>query len=140
MALACSSIRVRGPLSFGLESERLRCLCGRNCSSSWQRTKRMPDLILSAISFIFGIIFGSFLNVCIHRLPREESIVRPRSRCPGCSSLIQWYDNIPLLSYLVLGGKCRKCRTRIPFRYFLVELLSGCIWLFFFRTYGLSVF
>ncbi len=76
-------------------------------------------------AFGFGLVIGSFLNVCIHRLPSGQSIVHPRSSCPGCGHLIRAYDNIPVLSYLLLRGRCRDCGTRIPARYPLVELLSG---------------
>ena len=65
--------------------------------------------MIAAFAFLFGIILGSFLNVCIYRLPRGESVVTPRSHCPGCGKLIAGYDNVPLLSYLLLGGRCRHC-------------------------------
>jgi leader peptidase (prepilin peptidase)/N-methyltransferase len=76
-------------------------------------------------AFAFGLVIGSFLNVCIHRLPAGRSVVHPRSSCPGCGHLIRGYDNIPVLSYLILRGRCRDCGTRISPRYPLVELLSG---------------
>jgi leader peptidase (prepilin peptidase)/N-methyltransferase len=78
-----------------------------------------------AVPFILGLLFGSFLNVCISRLPRHESIVRPRSHCPQCGATIRWYDNIPLLSWVLLRGRCRDCKQRIPARYPLVELAVG---------------
>jgi leader peptidase (prepilin peptidase) / N-methyltransferase len=78
-----------------------------------------------AIAFILGLLFGSFLNVCISRLPQHESIVHPRSRCPQCKAAIRWYDNIPLLSWLLLRGRCRDCKQAIPWRYPLVELATG---------------
>jgi leader peptidase (prepilin peptidase)/N-methyltransferase len=84
-------------------------------------------LYLSAV-FFFGLIFGSFLNVCISRLPKHESVVHPRSRCPQCGAAIRWYDNIPLFSWLVLQGRCRDCKQAIPWRYPLVELAMG-LWL-----------
>lgn len=74
---------------------------------------------------IFGLMVGSFLNVCIGRLPAGESIATPRSHCPRCRTFIAWYDNIPVLSYLVLGGKCRACKLPISVRYPIVELLTG---------------
>lgn len=77
--------------------------------------------------FIIGAMAGSFLNVCIYRLPREQSIVQPRSHCPKCQHPIAWYDNIPLLSYLMVGGKCRHCRGAIHGRYPVVEALSGAL-------------
>jgi leader peptidase (prepilin peptidase)/N-methyltransferase len=77
------------------------------------------------VAFVFGAMIGSFLNVVIHRLPLEQSIVRPGSRCPKCKSDVAWFDNIPLLSYAALRGRCRRCGWRIPVRYPLVELLSA---------------
>lgn len=84
----------------------------------------MP-LLIHAITFYLGAIVGSFLNVCIHRLPREESIVSPPSHCPRCKTPIKPYDNLPVLSYLILRGRCRACGERIPARYLVVELLTG---------------
>jgi len=77
------------------------------------------------IGFIFGMVIGSFLNVCIYRLPASRSIVRPRSQCPQCGHPIRVRDNIPVLSYLILRGRCRDCGVRIPLRYPMVEVLSG---------------
>src|SRR5216683_6314043 len=84
-----------------------------------------PLYAYEAIGFILGLAFGSFLNVCISRLPNHESIVHPRSRCPQCKAPIRWYDNIPLLSWLLLRARCRNCKTAIPWRYPLVELGLG---------------
>lgn len=79
---------------------------------------------------LFGLLIGSFLNVCISRLPYDESVVTPRSHCPRCGSWIAWYDNIPLLSYALLAGKCRACGAAISWRYPAVEALTGSLfWL-----------
>jgi leader peptidase (prepilin peptidase)/N-methyltransferase len=75
-----------------------------------------------AVGFLLGLLFGSFLNVCISRLPRRGSVVQPGSQCPQCKASIRWYDNIPILSWLVLRGRCRDCGQPIPWRYPLVEL------------------
>lgn len=82
---------------------------------------------LYVISFLFGLAIGSFLNVVIYRLPRHESLVRPGSHCPGCGAAIRWYDNLPVLSWLILRGRCRDCKIRISPRYLLVELLTGAL-------------
>ncbi|MGH9368858.1 MAG: prepilin peptidase, partial [Thermoanaerobaculia bacterium] len=79
-------------------------------------------------SAVFGLLVGSFLNVLIHRLPREESIIRPGSHCPACGGAIQPLDNIPVLSWLLLGGRCRACRAPISARYPFVELSNGALW------------
>lgn len=81
---------------------------------------------------------GSFANVCIYRLPRKESIIQPPSHCPHCKKRLAWYDNIPLLSYILLKGHCRHCSGRISFRYFLVELISACLFLVLFYRFRLS--
>jgi len=78
-------------------------------------------------AFIAGTLIGSFLNVCVHRLPREESIIRPRSRCPACQAQIRAIDNIPLISFLLLGARCRDCGNPIAWRYPLVEALTGTL-------------
>ena len=93
----------------------------------------MPDLSLVPPAFgyilagVFGAIIGSFLNVVIHRVPLEESIVFPNSRCPSCGAVIAFYDNIPVLSWMMLGAKCRGCKERISFRYPAVELLTAAL-------------
>jgi leader peptidase (prepilin peptidase) / N-methyltransferase len=84
-------------------------------------------LLIIAAFFLFGLAFGSFLNVCIYRMPRGLSVVRPRSACPACQAPIAAYDNIPVLSWLMLRGKCRHCKVQISPRYVAVELLTGCL-------------
>ena len=83
--------------------------------------------IVQLAAFVIGLLFGSFLNVCISRLPKGDSIAKPRSRCPHCSAGIRWYDNIPIFSWLLLRGRCRDCKTAIPWRYPVVELSVG-VW------------
>jgi leader peptidase (prepilin peptidase)/N-methyltransferase len=90
------------------------------------------------MGFIFGLVIGSFLNVCIHRLPSSESIVHPRSRCPQCGHPIRIYDNVPVLSYLLLRGRCRDCGARISRRYPVVELLSGAFGAMAVARFGLG--
>jgi leader peptidase (prepilin peptidase)/N-methyltransferase len=87
----------------------------------------VPLPFLYIVVGIFGAIIGSFLNVVIHRLPREESIVLPSSRCPSCGAAIAFYDNVPVLSYLLIGGRCRSCKTHISARYPAVEALTACL-------------
>lgn len=90
-------------------------------------------------AFVFGAVVGSFLNVCIYRLPEDRSIVSPPSSCPGCGNRIRWYDNIPIVSWLVLRGKCRACKAPISWRYPLVEALNGLLTLLLFIKYGPSL-
>jgi leader peptidase (prepilin peptidase)/N-methyltransferase len=105
----------------------------------------MPDLSLVPPAFgyilagVFGAIIGSFLNVVIHRVPLEESIVFPNSRCPSCGAVIAFYDNIPVLSWMMLGAKCRGCKERISFRYPAVELLTALLFVAVAMHDGLSV-
>jgi leader peptidase (prepilin peptidase)/N-methyltransferase len=88
--------------------------------------------------FIFGTVIGSFLNVCIYRLPQERSIVLPSSHCPHCKTPIRFYDNIPLISFALLRGKCRVCHARISWRYPLVEFLMGLFSIILLVRYGIS--
>jgi leader peptidase (prepilin peptidase)/N-methyltransferase len=98
----------------------------------------MHDLIIKIFVFIFGSIVGSFLNVCIYRMPREESVVTPRSHCPNCNSIIYWYDNIPILSYLILRARCRFCKKPVSLRYPIVELLTAIVFVLLYNYFGLS--
>ena len=95
--------------------------------------------ILYLFSFVFGSVIGSFLNVCIYRLPREQSIVFPPSNCTSCNTPIRFYDNIPIISYLLLRGKCRSCGERISPVYLIVEVLSGLICALLVWRFGLSL-
>jgi len=89
--------------------------------------------------FCLGAIIGSFLNVCIVRLPKHESLIRPSSHCPHCNKPIRFYDNIPIISYILLRGKCRYCKNRISFRYPVVEGLTGLMTVALFMKYGPTV-
>jgi leader peptidase (prepilin peptidase)/N-methyltransferase len=94
--------------------------------------------MLIAIVFVFGLLIGSFLNVCVYRMPKNKSIVFPASHCPKCGKNIFWYDNIPVFSFLFLGGKCRFCKTSIHWRYPLVELLTALVLAALFANFGIS--
>ncbi len=96
-------------------------------------------LYCAAISFLFGAVVGSFCNVCICRWPAGKSVVRPRSRCPKCASEIAWYDNIPILSWFVLRGKCRNCALPISPRYPAIEALTGLLFMAVFLRFGVTV-
>jgi len=97
------------------------------------------DLVLYIVSFLFGTVFGSFLNVCIYRLPREESIAFPPSHCTACGYKIKFYNNIPILSYLLLGGKCADCKSGISPVYPFIEILSGLLLLLTVYTFGFTI-
>jgi len=100
----------------------------------------MFNFLIVSIIFIFGMCIGSFLNVCIYRLPTSKSIADPpRSTCPGCNSPIRFYDNIPVLSYIWLKGRCRNCDAPISFRYPMVELITGIVALGLLFNFGLSL-
>ena len=103
----------------------------------------MDPLILQIFTLVFaglfGLIFGSFFNVCIYRIPRDKSIVWPGSFCPKCNTPIRWYDNIPVFSYLFLRGKCRKCKEPISLQYPLVELLTGVLTVVLAAVYALII-
>lgn len=92
-----------------------------------------------AAAFILGAVIGSFLNVCIYRIPAGESIVSPPSRCPQCGKQIRWYQNVPILSYVFLRGRCGFCRVKIPLRYALVEALTGLLFVVVLYCFGFSL-
>ena len=91
------------------------------------------------IIFLYGIVIGSFLNVCIYRIPKGESIAKARSHCMNCGYQLRWYDLIPLFSYIFLGGKCRKCNQKISIQYPLIEGLNGALYLLIYTMYGVSI-
>ncbi|MDY7038507.1 MAG: prepilin peptidase [Thermodesulfobacteriota bacterium] len=95
-----------------------------------------PGYIKTFFSFLFGLIIGSFLNVCIYRIPGSKSIITPSSSCPECGERIRFYDNIPLISFIILFGKCRHCRKPIPIHYPVVELITGLLSIALFLRYG----
>jgi leader peptidase (prepilin peptidase)/N-methyltransferase len=97
------------------------------------------DPILAVAAFALGLCFGSFLNVCIYRLPLGKSVVSPRSACPHCGDMIPLYHNLPILSWLVLGGKCRSCKQPISPRYLIVEALAGLLFLGCYAYFGLTL-
>lgn len=99
----------------------------------------LPFAYMAVVVFLFGAVIGSFLNVCIYRLPLDLSIVSPGSHCMSCGTAVRWFDNIPIVSWLVLRGHCRTCGTGFSIRYPLVELLTACLLLLLFLRFGLSV-
>lgn len=105
----------------------------------WEALRLLPPAVSLLYWFFMGAVIGSFLNVCIYRLPRGENLVFPRSRCPQCRSPIPWYRNIPLISWLFLRGHCADCNSRISFRYFFVELWTALTFLLLHRTWGWSL-
>src|SRR5690349_19766415 len=96
----------------------------------------VPFQFWAVVFFVFGCIVGSFLNVCIHRLPLEQSVVSPPSHCPHCKYSIPWFLNVPLVTWVYLRGKCRNCGAPISARYFLVELISGVSFLICWLAFG----
>jgi leader peptidase (prepilin peptidase) / N-methyltransferase len=98
------------------------------------------DRLLESVLFVVGLLFGSFLNVCISRIPRDQSIVSPPSHCPHCGAAVRWFDNIPLLSWILLRGRCRDCGQRISLRYPVVELLTAVAFLGCAVAFGLTWF
>ncbi len=96
----------------------------------------MPEALLAGL---FGLLIGSFLNVCIHRWPRDLSVVRPRSACVECEKPIAWYDNVPVLSFLILRGRCRQCGARIHWHYPVVELITAAAFAYFVHRTGVNL-
>lgn len=109
-------------------------------SMSFESVTGLPAFVGYIFFFALGSIIGSFLNVVIHRIPHEESIIFPNSACPKCSKNINFYDNIPILSWLLLGGKCRNCKNPISPRYPAVELMTGLFFLLVFWQIGFNPF
>lgn len=99
----------------------------------------LPEVFLYIIVFLYGILIGSFVNVVIYRVPKKENIVTTRSHCMSCGYQLKWYDLFPIFSYLALGGRCRKCKTKLSVQYPLIEGLNGLLYLVVFARYGLSV-
>lgn len=95
-------------------------------------------LFLYIIIFLYGLLIGSFLNVCIYRIPRNENIVTTRSHCMHCGTQIKWYDLVPFFSFIILGGKCRKCKTRLSLQYPLVELFNALLYCSIFLVNGFN--
>jgi len=107
---------------------------------SFESVTGAPDIVGYVLVFVLGAMIGSFLNVVIHRVPREESVVFPNSACPNCDTSIKPYDNVPIISWLLLGGKCRNCRAPISFRYVAVELLAALLFLLTYWKIGFNEF
>ncbi|MDQ2844168.1 MAG: prepilin peptidase [Acidobacteriota bacterium] len=97
------------------------------------------DVLIVTLVFLFGLILGSFLNVCVYRIPRDLSVVTPRSFCPECGQQLSWMQNVPVLSYLLLKGRCRFCRHQIGLRYPAVELMTGALFALIVWRYGLTL-
>lgn len=97
------------------------------------------EIIIGIVVFLFGITIGSFLNVCIFRIPNKENIVSERSHCMACGNVLKWYELIPLFSFLMQGGKCRHCHSKLSWQYPFVEALNGITWTWIFLVHGLSV-
>ncbi len=93
----------------------------------------------NTFAFLFGLLIGSFLNVCIFRIPRKENITTTRSHCTSCGNVIKWYDLVPVISYLLLGGKCRNCKSKISVQYPLIEILNGSLYLLIAGVMGINI-
>jgi leader peptidase (prepilin peptidase)/N-methyltransferase len=96
------------------------------------------EIYFAFVTLVMGLCFGSFLNVCIYRIPAEVSLSKPPSSCPKCKTLIKWYDNVPVFGWLALGGKCRACKAPISIQYPVIELTTGLFFLVIYLIYGLS--
>lgn len=107
--------------------------------ASFEALTGLPEIVAYIFVFVIGAAVGSFLNVVIHRVPREESIVLPNSACPKCKVAIKPYDNIPIISWLILGGKCRNCKEPIAWRYPAVELLTAVVFVATYWQLGMTV-
>lgn len=99
----------------------------------------MIELFWLSVIFLFGITIGSFLNVCIYRIPKKENITTTRSHCMNCGNVIKWYDLVPVISFLLLRGKCRKCGAKISIQYPVIELLNGLLYCLIFAMLGLDL-
>ncbi len=99
----------------------------------------LPAILFYIVIFLYGIVIGSFLNVCIYRIPKKENIVTTRSHCMNCGYQLKWFDLVPIFSYLVYGGKCRKCKTKLSVQYPLIEALNGVLYLIVLFRYGVSI-
>ena len=99
----------------------------------------LVDIIFYLITFIFGTVIGSFLNVCIYRIPKHEDIVKTRSHCMSCSRQLKWYDMFPLFSYLFLRGRCRYCKTKLSVQYPLIEAVNGILYVIIVLQNGVNV-
>ena len=96
-------------------------------------------ILLYIIVFLYGIVIGSFLNVCIYRIPKDESIVKVRSHCMDCGYQLKWYELVPLFSYIVLRGKCRKCKTKLSVQYPIIEAVNGVLYILVFIMNGVTI-
>lgn len=99
----------------------------------------IPTILLYIIIFIFGIVIGSFLNVCIYRIPKKEDIVKINSHCMSCNYKLKWYDLVPIFSYIFLGGRCRKCKAKLSIQYPLIEGLNGILYVLVVAVNGITI-
>ncbi len=99
----------------------------------------MEYIVIYLMVFLFGITIGSFLNVCIYRIPKNEDIVTERSHCMSCGNVLKWYELIPVFSFLMQGGKCRNCKCKLSWQYPLIELVNGLIYVWIFAVWGLTI-